>query len=490
MLRVFTATLGTETNTFSPLPTGLASFAERMLWRPGQHPEHPTEQTAPLWICRERARTHGWQVIEGTCAFAAPAGITTTVAYETLRDEILGQLRNALPVDIVALGMHGAMVAEGYDDCEGDLLLSIRQLVGPDVAVGVEIDLHGHLSARMLNNATAIVAFKEYPHVDYLERARELLDILAAARRGTVRPRMVAFDCSMIGLYHTSSEPMRSFLEEVRALEGRAGILSISVIHSFPWADVPDQGTKILVIAAEGSEERGKQIAESLGRRLYALRGRTTPRFLNWSEALEQCVQANTQPAVIADTADNPGGGAPGDATFGLREIMSRGLRDVAIGPFYDPMAVRIAFEAGQGSLVNLRIGGKLGVSSGQPVDVRARVERLVRNAQQTFVGQSEPLGDAACVHFDGIRIVLTSLRCQAFGADLFTNLGVEPAACSIIVVKSAHHFQHSFARLGAPILYVADRGALTTDFRSLKLKNVKRPLWPLQPTPLDDTSN
>ena len=486
MLKVFTAALGTETNTFSPLPTGLRSFAERMLWRPGEHPDHPTEQTALLWTCRERGRRLGWRVIEGTCAWAAPGGITTRQAYELLRDEILQQLSEAMPVDIVALGMHGAMVAEGYSDCEGDLLMRARRIVGPSVPIGVEMDPHGHLTKAMTDNTTAIIAFKEYPHVDYLDRANEVLDILLAACQGTIRPRMFTFDCAMIGLYYTTSEPMRSFLSTLRSFERETGVLSISVIHSFPWADVPDQGTKILLVG-DGESPRYEEIVRILGRQLYQLRGRTTPTFLSWSEALDRFRNTTERPVVIADTADNPGGGAPGDATFGLREVISRGLTRVAIGPFYDPMALGIAFDAGEGSIVNLRIGGKLSVTSGLPVDVRATVRKLVRNAQQTFAGQLEPMGDAACISFDGIDMVVTSQRCQAFGPDLFHNLGIDPSQSALVIVKSTHHFHHGFKSIAGTIFYVTGEGALNLDFRALQFKNITRPRWPLQTTPLDD---
>ena len=128
-MKVFTATLGTETNTFSPLPTGLQTFEECMLIRAGEHPDRPLLFTGPLWAARKFAAERNWEVVEGTCAFATPAGKTTRAVYESLRDEILDQLKAAMPVDMVALGMHGAMVADGYDDCEGDLLARVREIL-------------------------------------------------------------------------------------------------------------------------------------------------------------------------------------------------------------------------------------------------------------------------------------------------------------------------------------------------------------------------
>src|SRR5690606_28333829 len=192
---------------------------------------------APLWAARERARTRGWQIVEGLCAFSEPAGPTVRSAYEALRDELLDDLRSALPVDMVLLGMHGAMVADGYDDCEGDVLARVRALVGPDVAVGAELDPHCHLTQAMLDNADVLICFKEYPHTDFLERGAELADLCADLVAGRIRPVMSTFDCRMIGIYHTPREPMRSYVDRIKALEGRDGVLSISVVQTFPWGD-------------------------------------------------------------------------------------------------------------------------------------------------------------------------------------------------------------------------------------------------------------
>src|SRR5690242_18847736 len=135
-MRVFSATLATEINTFSPIPTDLRSFTDDFYFRPGEHPERPFLFSAPLVGARRRAREEGFALIEGSCAAARPAGMVSREAYETLRDEILGQLRAALPVDAVILGLHGAMVAHGYDDCEGDLLAHVRRLAGPGAVIG------------------------------------------------------------------------------------------------------------------------------------------------------------------------------------------------------------------------------------------------------------------------------------------------------------------------------------------------------------------
>ena len=197
-MRVFTATLATETNTFAPMPTGLAAFREGGYYPAGTHPAHLTLFGGPLWAVRQRAAEQGWTVCEGLVAFAQPGGITTAHAWQTLRDELLADLRAAGPVQMVLLGLHGAMVAEGCDDCEGELLAAVRDIVGPDVVVGAELDPHHHLSEAMLRHADLLVSFKEYPHTDVLERAFELVDLCAATAAGRIRPQVGVADCQMI----------------------------------------------------------------------------------------------------------------------------------------------------------------------------------------------------------------------------------------------------------------------------------------------------
>jgi microcystin degradation protein MlrC len=190
-MRLFAATLATETNTFSPLPTSLASFKESVFLRPGEHPDDaPRMCTAPLFVARRRAAKDGFALVEGSCFSASPAGTTNRRDYETMRDEILAQVRAALPLDGVLLGLHGAMVAFGYDDVEGDIIERVRAIVGPKCVIGVELDPHCHLTLKRVRLADIIVLYKEFPHTDVVERAEDLLDLVLATLRGQIRPVM------------------------------------------------------------------------------------------------------------------------------------------------------------------------------------------------------------------------------------------------------------------------------------------------------------
>jgi microcystin degradation protein MlrC len=218
-VRVFTAALATETNTFSPIAIDKRAFEASLHVGPGEHPETPTLCTAPITVGREVCAREGWTLIEGSASWADPAGLVARATYEELRDAILDQLRAALPVNAVVMGLHGAMVAQGYDDPEGDLLSRIRDIVGPDVLISAELDPHSHLTAKRAAAADFFIYFKEFPHTDFVDRARDLWDISVRALKGEIKPVMSIFDCRMIDVFPTSKQPMRGFVDNLMALE-------------------------------------------------------------------------------------------------------------------------------------------------------------------------------------------------------------------------------------------------------------------------------
>lgn len=478
-MRLFVASVATETNTFSPIPTSLENFKEGLFARPGEHPEQATLCTAPMVVARRRARAEGWTLIEGSCFWAEPAGTVARQAYEFMRDEILGQLKAAMPLDGVLMGLHGAMVADGYDDCEGDLLARVRAIVGPKVPIGVEHDPHSHLTRARLEASDFIVSFKEFPHTDFVDRAEEVVDLTLRTIKGEIRPMKSVFDCRMIGSFPTTLQPMRSFVDKIKALEGKNGVLSISVTHCFPYADVPEIGAKILVVT-DNRKDYGDKLAAELGMELWGMRGRTTPPFLAPDAAIDQALALDQGPVVIADPSDNAGGGAPSDSTQILRRLIERKIEGAALAPLWDPMAVRFCFDAGEGGRFRLRFGGKTAPSSGQPVDAEVTVMKLMRDATQSFGAATVPLGDCAAIRLGGVEVVLISKRTQALGRDLFSNLGIDPAERRIIVVKSTNHFHAAFGPIARKVLYVDSGSSIPRDHRQVPYTRIRRPIWPL----------
>ena len=480
-MRVFSAGIGTETNTFSPLPTGLDAFHASGYYPAGTHPQQMSRYAAPLLIARERARREGWTVLEGLYAHAQPAGLVTRAAYEALRDELLDDLRRALPVDVVLLGMHGAMVADGYDDCEGDLLARVREIAGPEAVIGGELDPHAHLSPLMVAQADLLIAYKEYPHTDIHDRAVELVDLCVRTFRKEIAPVAALVDTQMVIPIHTSRDPGRAFIDRVQALEGHDGILTVSPIQGFATGDVPEMGTKVLVYA-DGDAARAERLASQLAGELVADRDRYRVNYLSIDEALDQARDALAAPAILADRSDNPGSGAAGDSTFILRRLIERGMDNVALGPLWDPIAVQMAFAAGEHARLPLRVGGKISPLSGEPVDAACHVKALRRNHIMTGPsGETVDVGDAALIDIAGIDCVLISKRAQAFNTDVFTGLGCDLAAKRIVVVKSAQHFYASFSALSKHVLYVGAPGAATPRHDLLTYTKARMPKWPIR---------
>lgn len=484
-MRVFTASLATETNTFSPVPTDMDGFRAAFLCGPGEHPETPTLCSSVMVVLRKAAReTPGLTVIEGTAAWAEPGGLLNRGTYETLRDRILGELAAALPVDGVVLGLHGAMVAQGHDDCEGDLLSRIRAMVGPDVVIAAELDPHSHLTPLRVASADILAAFLEFPHTDFHERGQHVVDLALRAIRGEVRPRISTFDCRMVDIFPTSRAPMRGFVDRLRALQtGR--VLSVSFIHGFMAADVPEMGARMLVVTDDAQAE-GDALAERLGREVFAMRGTTAMPMVGVAEGIDRARAAARpgRPAVIADVWDNPGGGVAGDGTLILTAMLDRGIANAALATIWDPLAVAFCHAAGEGAEIDLRIGAKTGPLGGPPIDARVTVRRVMDEGWQSFGASRVTLGRAAVVEVAGIAVILNTNRTQTFEPDIFSNAGIDPLSRDILVVKSTNHFHAGFAPIAAEVIYVAAGATYPSDPRLTDYRRLTRPVWPRDPAP------
>lgn len=478
-MKLFIAALGTETNTFSPIPTAMRGFEQSMLFRGDATQQPPKLFSEALHVWAKAGAAHNMTVSESIAAFAQPSGVCVRHVYEELRDTVLADLRAAMPVDIVLLSMHGAMVADGYDDCEGDLLTHVRAVVGPDVAVGGELDLHCSITPEMLTAADVLITFKEYPHIDAAERASELFDICLARAEGRARPVMATWDTRMISGWKTPFEPMKSFVARMQALEGKDGVLSVSFAHGFPWGDVPYVTARTLVVT-DGDAKQAATLAETLGREIWAMRKETQTPTLEVDAAVAHAIAAPRGPVVIADTSDNAGGGAPSDSTFVLRSLLAQGARNVVTGLYWDPIAVSLCIDAGEGATLQLRIGGKLGPESGDPVDLEVTVRRVLPDASQSFGTVSQGMGESVWVSTgDGIDLILNSHRTQTFNPDAFTQFGIDLAAKKIIIVKSSQHFYAGFEPISSEVIYCDGPGALNRDTSKIAYQKFTGPYWP-----------
>ena len=186
----------------------------------------------------------------------------------------------------------------------------MRKVVGPDVPVGVELDLHCNIGEGTMRDATALVLFKEYPHVDVSDRADDLFNVMEGAIEGRTKPVMATWDCRMIGVFHTTRQPMRGFVDKLQAMEGKEGVLSLSIAHGFPWSDIKEMGSKLIAIT-DGDRPKAERLARELGKEFYAMRAATQPPYVTLDAAMARVSSHNLpKPMVLADVSDNAGGGA------------------------------------------------------------------------------------------------------------------------------------------------------------------------------------
>lgn len=242
-----------------------------------------------------------------------------------------------------------------------------------------------------------------------------------------------------------------------------------------------------MLVVTDGDQGRAAALAEELGREFSALRERVTLKPLRLDDGLDHALSlpVTGKPVVVADMSDNAGGGAPGDSTFVLRALLERGVENAGLGPIWDPIAVQLAFSAGVGAALTLRLGGKMGPTSGDPIDLTVQVKGLVRDLVQHWPqgdGHAEVhCGESALLHCGGIDVSVISIRHQAFGTELFTAFGIDPTTYRLLVVKSINHFNAAYGPIASEIVYTSPPGALTFDPREVHYEHAlteKRYPW------------
>lgn len=475
-MKIFTAGLITESSDLTPIPTTSKQWIlERSC---DDESDTPTLFRELLILFREMAIAKDWEVYEGVCAAALPPGgrIVRSV-YENLRKMILDDLQKAMPVDGVLLQLHGAALAHGYDDCEGDLLENIRLITGPDIPIGVELDPHCHISDRMMEHATAIILYKTFMHTidDIKDRAVELFNLIADTLEGRVKPVMAIFDCRMVDLVDDTHEPMKSFLETIYAREREPGILSISPVHGCPLADIPDMGSKMLVIT-DDDLDLAVNTAQELGLLFYEIRGQQF-QYLDIETALDrvQLKAAKKEMSIkLVEWSDLVGCGFPTDGTELLSAMLARDMTNVVVGLMWDPLAVSICHDAEQGAELTLRIGGKACQYSGTPMDLHVVVDKLYKNRViSTWQLGHVNLGDVAVVRCGETEIILVSERVLGYDEQTFRDLGVDPGKKQFLLAKYM---------IASDVIHV---WGSSFNLKKRSALGITRPKWPWDQNPL-----
>jgi microcystin degradation protein MlrC len=494
--RVLTGRFMHETNTFSIVKTDMALWRRRDFHTENEIPAVFRGTRSALGATFEAADTYGWRLVHPVSANANPSGTVTDDAFETIGGLILAAAERQGPIDGVLFHLHGAMVTESHEDGEGELLERLRRVLGPDVPIVVTLDLHANVTQKMADQASALIAFRTYPHVDMYERAWQGAVLLERAMQGEVRPKTVIARRKMIyGLDRGRHQkgPMAELIARGEKLETSGDILVASVCAGFSRANIRDVGPSVTVTvdALRGSSEAGQRVAEEFMDYAWETRDYSSFHLLSVAEAVARAREGKPgeRPLVIADYTDNPGGGGYGDATAFLKGLVEAGVERVAFHAICDPEAIAEGIRAGIGTTATLIMGGKTDPRmGGGPLTLTGEIKCL---SDGKFIaygpmggGVERNYGPSMVFRVGGIDIVLISNNGQATDLGQFTSLGIDPTRYSTVAVKSMQHFRAAFEPIAREVILV-DTGALCSEVYTPELfSKVQRPVWPLDPMP------
>ncbi|TVP46907.1 MAG: M81 family peptidase [Halomonas sp.] len=460
-----------ETNTFAPTKADYSSFVQGggfpALCR-GDELFKLQDVNIPVGGFITAALAAGHQLLPVIWAAASPSAHVTQEAFERIAGEITAAASSAT-FDAIYLDLHGAMVCEHLADGEGELLARLREIVGSTVPIVASLDLHANVTQRMLTSASALVAFRTYPHVDMAETGARTMALLKRLFDGEtlhLASQRIPF-LIPISAGSTFLEPAQSVYQGLAEHDRRSHAVC-SFAAGFPAADFPECGPVVWGIGSD-HELLEAEVAR-LADEIVALEAHWQVPFLTPQEAVAEAMRLTSgegQPVVIADTQDNPGAGGDATTTGMLKALMEADAQEAALGLICDPEAAAKAHAAGEGARILLALGGEPSVGDA-PVDAEFEVVRLsdgrCRYDGPMMHGNQVELGPSAQLRVGGVSILVTSRKTQLLDRNLLRMVGIEPEAKKILVLKSSVHFRADFQPIASAILIAKSPGPMAAD--------------------------
>ena len=476
-----------ETNWFNPVPTVRRDFenfgvgtGREVVTRYGEVGELGgfiqglkkwREPVEPVGVLRLQAWSGG------------PAARRTKAWFAKM---LTHELRKAGRLDGLLVALHGAMMGVDEPDLDGWLLEKIRGIVGPEMPVVATIDLHAHVTARMIRHASAIVGYHTFPHVDQPETGMRAARLLGKIFHGA-RPMSALVRLPMITggeLQSTFVPPLKSIFKKLVALESQKGVLSTAILMTQAYLDVPELGWTVLIVT-DGRAEFGQRWAEKLAARCWPVRTKLVMKFLKARPCVDRALRCKGQPAVIADGADATNSGGGGDSVHLLKELIRRKIPGGALTIMVDPAAVAHARKVGLGAAFHFAVGGKRDHIFSQPMKIKGRVTSLHRRAGYVLNGHGGTnltinMGRAAVVRVADVTLLLVEKPGPGSTPLMYRCVGLEPKDFKIVIVKSPAGFRAEFGPFAADIILSDCPGCASSRFSSLPYRRINRPLWPL----------
>lgn len=492
-MKLLIALVRHETNTFSAQPTTLSDF------RRGTTTNGPAYGTAAAEACRntnsaaaaylELADELGAEVDFAIVANAVPSGTVTEDAFEHIAKTIVDAAKQGC--DAVLLDLHGAMVAEGYSDAEGELLRRLRGVLPKDTPVIVALDFHANFSSKLIDNASVITGYCTYPHIDVYETGKRAVATFRKMLNGQAEPIILWRRLPMLThmLKQTPAEqPMKDIMDRAQQAERDGEVLNASVFGGFPLADIPHVGLSIVLVVDQSQRDQGEALLKELSDMAWDRR----EDFIFHVEPLEESIakaKALTEgPVVLVDHGDNCGAGGSTDIMAVLEEVIKQGLNDVIAGPICDPEAVDALLKTGLNKETTIDIGGKTDMPAlnlqGKPLSLTGRVVKITDGnytiTGPMFTGMTLSLGRTVVFETNGVLLFVSERPQEPYDIGLFTHAGYDPADKKYILIKSRQHFRAGFGPLARHVILVGGPGVCSSDYSLFPFKQLTRPIYPL----------
>ncbi len=500
MQRFVTAVFSHETNTFSPLPTPLSDFG-RYSGRRGPVTGNAalaaySGTNMPVAAFIDLAEEAGAELDFAIAAQATPSGPAEDAVVEQVAETICAAVRRGC--DALFLDLHGGMVTKGYDDPEGELLRRIRE-VAPDLPIAVAFDFHTNMSRATAENDTVITGYRTYPHVDTYETGMRAGRTLLRALAGEVDPMILWHSLPLLthlNCQAPSRQPMKDIMDRAIKAEADGKVLNASILGGWPLADIAHVGVHGVIIADRRTQTNAGQ---ALLQDLMALTWERRDDFFFPVEPVAQSVAAaramTEGPIVLADHGDVSGSGGSTDVMDVLAEVITQGLENVCAGPFWDPAAVAQMHEAGVGAQVTIALGGNTDFPAiglkGAALELTG-VVRCITDGTFTVTGPKntgvhENIGRAAVLDTGTIEILISEHRHEPYDLGVFTHAGIDPTRKAYILLKTRQHFRAGFEPIMRDVVMISGPGICSSDYELFPWKNVRRPIYPLDPeTPVN----
>ena len=497
-LRIATLGIHHETNSFAADKTTLENFDRSGLQTYGiqrgrqYFQMHEQSQTSMSGYIKG-AKKHSFDLIPLIFAATDPSGTISASAFEALSGEALQMLHNQGPFDGILLNQMGAAVCDKYPDMDGEMAAKVRNVVGPNIPIAMTLDLHANVSNKMSDETDAIVIYRTNPHIDAVPRAIDACDLLVRMIRENWRPaKWLETPPMIVGIFQhdTREQPMKSIMDDLETILKKTGIVGGSIGQGYPWSDVPENGLSVYVLH-EDSTDVARDSARWISKRAWSNREALYSQTgLSVSKAVEHALHVTSGkglkgPVILLDVGDNIGAGSSGDSTFLLAEAIKQGAKSW-LQTIRDPKAITECLQAGIGSNISIKVGGKTDSIHGEPILVNGRITRIsdgrFEDTGQVHAGwRFFDAGTTVVLETDeGPTLALVSTKMGNMSREQFYSLGYDPEHFDVVVAKGCVSPRPAYEPIASEMIMVNTPGATSADITTFKYQKIRKSLYPV----------